>query len=107
MPNAAVFALQSGEGSCLCHKIGGPIYSDRSLAAEEGAGAAALLLPHDRRATPPLQGRWYQKDKTKQILFTLTVAGAPSLHGLLLPQLHRKISFGMSPGEDQKPQYLQ
>lgn len=34
------------------------------------------------------------------------MAGPPSLHGLLLLQLHRKISFGMPP-EDQKPQYLQ
>lgn len=74
---------------------------------EEGAGATVLLLPHYRRATSPLQGRYYQKGKTKQILFTLTVAGPPSLDGLLLPQLQCKISFGMTPGEDQKPRYLQ
>lgn len=50
-PNTVAFAPHSGEGSRLCHKIGGPVYGDSSPASEEGAGAAVRpLTPENSNA---------------------------------------------------------
>lgn len=104
---AAAFAPAAGEGSCLCHKISGSVYSSWSPASEEerwGAEAAVLGLRHERRATP-LQV--LPEAETQTRLCTETAAGPCRLHGLVLLQLHPKVFSGMPPGEEQKPQYLQ